>query len=54
MEQKLPTKRDHARLRGLVTTILLIALGVMIARDILVRRWGLATPPSPDVTRRSP
>jgi len=56
MPESLPTKPDAARLRirSAVTTILLIALSVMIVRDILVRRWSPAAPPSSDVTRRSP
>jgi len=41
--------RTH--LRGVVTTMLVIALCVLIVRDILVRRWG-SPPPAPDVTRR--
>jgi hypothetical protein len=56
MPESLQTARDAApsRIRGAVTTILLIALAVMIVRDIFVRRWGAAAPPSPDVTQRSP
>jgi hypothetical protein len=56
MPENLTTKRDAApsRLRSTVTTILLIMLSVMIVRDILVRRWGSATPARPDVTQRSP
>lgn len=56
MPESLPTTRDAApsRIRRAVTTILLIALTVMIVRDIFVRRWGSARPPSPDVTQRSP
>ena len=40
MPESLPAKRDavHLRIRSAVTTILLIALSVMIVRDILVRR----------------
>jgi hypothetical protein len=55
MAQRFPTTRDAApsRLRSIVTTILLIMLSVMIVRDILVRRWGSATPARPDVTQRS-
>jgi hypothetical protein len=47
--------RDAARLRfrGFVTTLLVLMLAVMIVRDILVRRWGAATPPASDVTQRS-
>jgi len=54
MPESLPTTRDAApsRLRGVVTTILLIALAIMIVRDIFVRRWSSATPSS-DVTQRS-
>ena len=56
MPESLPTTRDAApsRIRSAVTTILLIALAVMIVRDIFVRRWGSAAPPSSDVTQRSP
>lgn len=39
--------------RSLVTTMLVIALSLLIVRDILVRRWG-SPPPAPDVTRRLP
>jgi hypothetical protein len=42
------------RFRGIVTTMLVIALSVLIVRDIIIRRWGSATPPSSDVTRRLP
>ena len=28
------------RLRGTITTILMILIAVMIVRDILARRWG--------------
>lgn len=41
------------RYRRIVTTMLLIALGVMIVKDIILRRWGSA-PPSSDVTQRLP
>jgi len=56
MHKNLPTGRVAARTRfhSILTTMLLIALSVMIVRDILIRRWGSATPPSSDVTRRSP
>jgi hypothetical protein len=56
MPQSLPTTRDPApsHLRRAVTTILLIALTVMIVRDIFVRRWGSAAPLPRDVTQRSP
>jgi hypothetical protein len=39
--------------RGIVTTMLLMALSMLIVRDILVRRWG-SPPSAPDVTRRLP
>jgi hypothetical protein len=56
MPENLTPKRDAARLRlrGTLTTVLLIALSVMIVRDIFARRWGSATPARPDVTQRSP
>ncbi len=41
----------QTRFRSIVTTMLVIALSVLIVRDILVRRWG-SPPPAPDVTRR--
>jgi hypothetical protein len=55
MPQSLPTKSDVARprLRSAITTIVLIALSVLIVRDILVRRWSSASSPSNDVTQRS-
>jgi hypothetical protein len=36
--------------RGLVTTLLMIALAVLIVRDIVARRFGSTAPPAPDVT----
>jgi hypothetical protein len=47
--------RDPARPRfhGMVAKMLLIALSVLIVRDIIMRRWG-SPPPSSDVTRRLP
>jgi len=42
------------RFRGTITTVLMLLLAVMIVRDIFARRWGLAPPPSSDVTRRVP
>jgi hypothetical protein len=56
MADSLPADREDARLRfrGLITTGLMILLAVMIVRDILVRRWASAPPPSSDVTRRIP
>jgi hypothetical protein len=55
MPESLPLARDGARsrVRGAITTILLIMISVMIVRDIFVRRWGAATPPPTDVTRLS-
>ena len=55
MRKNLPTARAMARprFRSVVTTMLLIALTVLIVRDILVRRWG-SPPATPDVTRRLP
>ena len=54
MPENLPATGDAApsRIRGVVTTLLLMALAVMIVRDIFVRRWS-AAPPSSDVTQRS-
>ena len=42
------------RFRGLVTAMLVMALSLLIVRDIIIRRWGSPTPPSPDVTQRLP
>ena len=55
MQQIIHTTRDLARLRTrrIVTTILMIALSVMIVRDMVVRRCGLCRVVVPDVTRRS-
>ncbi len=46
--------RDAAnlRVRGAVTTVLVMLLAVMIVRDILVRRWGSPSA-APGVTSRS-
>jgi hypothetical protein len=56
MTESLPTRNDAARprLRSIVSTILLVLISVMIVRDIFVRRWGAPTPPSSDVTQRTP
>jgi hypothetical protein len=57
MPQTLPAPRDGARprFRGAITTLLMMLLAVMIVRDIFVRRWSTAPPPSSaDVTRRIP
>ena len=53
MQQIIHTTRDLARLRTrrIVTTILMIALSVMIVRDMLVRRWGLGRAALPEVTQ---
>jgi hypothetical protein len=55
MPESLPVAHDGARsrVRGAITTILLIMISVMIVRDIFVRRWGAATPPASDVSRQS-
>jgi hypothetical protein len=53
MSASLPAKRKAAsRVRGVITTLLMIGLAVLIVRDIIARRWGSAAPP-PDVTQRS-
>jgi hypothetical protein len=41
------------RFRGIVTTVLMMALSLLIVRDVIMRRWG-SPPPTPDVTRRLP
>jgi hypothetical protein len=49
-----PSRRTSVlRARGVVMTVLLIMLGVMIVRDLLVRRWSAPGQPSHDVTQRS-
>jgi hypothetical protein len=55
MPDSIPATRDAARprFRSIVTTIVLIMISIMIVRDILVRRWSAAPPPSSDVTERS-
>jgi hypothetical protein len=55
MRKNLPAARAVARtrFRSIVTTVLLMALSLLIVRDILVRRWS-SPPPAPDVTRRLP
>jgi len=55
MHKNLPTGRVAARTRfhSTLTTILLIALSVMIVRDILIRQWR-SPPAAPGVTRRLP
>lgn len=56
MSRSLPVRRNPARprLRGAITTALMILLAAMIVRDVLVRRWSSAPLPSSDVTRRLP
>jgi hypothetical protein len=57
MSASLPAKRNAAaspRVRGVITTLLLVGLAVLIVRDIIARRWGGAPPSPPDVTHRSP
>ena len=55
MRKNPPTARAPARphFRSVVTTMLVMALSMLIAKDIILRRWGSATPPSSDVTQRS-
>jgi hypothetical protein len=54
MSRSLQATDDAARprLRGIITTILLILISIMIVRDIFVRRRGAPSPAS-DVTRQS-
>ncbi|MGA2994410.1 hypothetical protein [Bradyrhizobium sp.] len=56
MRQKSPAAHAIARLRyrSIVTTMLVMALSLLIVRDIIILRWGSATPSSSDVTRRLP
>jgi len=56
MRKNQPAARAIARPRfqSIVTTMLVMALSVLIVRDIIIRRWSSATPPAPDVTRRLP
>ncbi|UPK03305.1 hypothetical protein [Bradyrhizobium sp. 170] len=55
MPESLPEPGAGARprFRSAVTTVLLIMISVMIARDILLRRWGGTEPPASDVARPS-
>ena len=41
------------RLRGFITTVLLILISIMIVRDILVRRWSGSPSSPPDTTQQS-
>jgi hypothetical protein len=43
----------RSRLRGAVTTVLLVLISVMIVRDILARRWASPPSPAPDMTQHS-
>ncbi|MGQ0686644.1 hypothetical protein [Bradyrhizobium sp.] len=55
MSPTLPARhRARPRFRGAITTALMVLLAVMVVRDIFVRRWSSAPPPSSDVTRRNP
>jgi hypothetical protein len=38
MTESLRTRNDAARLRSIISTVLLVLISVMIVRDILVRR----------------
>jgi hypothetical protein len=40
------------RLRGLITTILMVLISVMIVRDILARRWAGQAPSTDTIERR--
>jgi hypothetical protein len=55
MPESLPAPGDAARprIRGVITTIVVMLIAVMIVRDIFVRRWGSAAPAASDVTQRS-
>jgi hypothetical protein len=55
MSEILPEPADapRSRVRSLVTTILFVLISDMIVRDILVRRWSAAPPPSSEVTQQS-
>jgi hypothetical protein len=49
------TRRDVPNSRArIITSILLVLIGIMIVRDIFARRWSSAPPPLPDVTQHSP
>jgi hypothetical protein len=55
MSKSLPAPNDAARsrLRSTITTLLLILIAAMIVRDIFVRRWASAPPPTSGLTQRS-
>jgi hypothetical protein len=48
-----PVDAPRSRVNSIVTTVLLIMISIMIVRDIFVRRWGGAAPPTSDVTQQS-
>jgi hypothetical protein len=50
MRKTPPAARAEAqtRFRSIVTTVLLMALSLLVVRDILVRRWGPAARPGRD------
>jgi hypothetical protein len=50
---RLRERRAKNLSRNLVTTLLMIALAVLIVRDIVARRFSGTAPPAPDVTDRS-
>jgi hypothetical protein len=43
----------RARLRSMVTSVLLILISIMIVRDILVRRWSGSPQSRHDTTQQS-
>ncbi len=55
MSQSLPAWHDgpRPRFRTAITSVLMILLAVMIARDIFVRRFASPAPSAMDVTRRA-
>lgn len=56
MQKNPPTARavPQTRFRSVITTMLVMALSLLIVRDILAKRWWGSPPPAPDVTRRLP
>lgn len=56
MSQSLAAPGDAARprFRSLIPTVPMVLLAVMIVRDIFLRRWISAPPPSSDMTRSVP
>jgi hypothetical protein len=55
MPQDLPAPGDEARprIRGVITTLVVMLIAIMVVRDIFVRRWGSAAPAASDVTQHS-